>query len=98
MTIPLDETYHLTPDQIQSFEKNGYLLLDDLLDQKSVEDVVEWTAEVKGWPNRRGEHMPYEEERADGTIGLCRTESRILLSLIPLPLPLENHIYTDALS
>ena len=80
----LNGKYQITPEQVKSFQKDGYLLLDDLLDGPSVEEVVRWTAEVKSWPNRPGQHMPYEEERADGTVGLCRTESTSLVT------PLKN--------
>lgn len=75
MPIDLTQPYQLAPDQVKSFKTDGYLLVDDLLDRASIQHVVDWTAQVKSWPNRPGEHMPYEEERADGTVGLCRTES-----------------------
>lgn len=70
-----DSTYSLTEAQKTSFDREGFLLLDDILTSSQISDLQSWTAEVKGWPNRRGEHMPYEEVRADGTTGLCRTES-----------------------
>ena len=70
-----DTTYSLTEAQKGSFDRDGFLLLDDILSSSQISDLQAWTAEVKGWPNRRGEHMPYEEVRADGTTGLCRTES-----------------------
>jgi hypothetical protein len=71
-----DSLYQLSPDQLSSFERDGFLLLPDILTPTQTADLQSWTAEVKGWPNRRGEHMPYEEIRSDGTTGLCRTESR----------------------
>jgi hypothetical protein len=78
----LNESYHITPEQVESFQKDGYLLLDDLLDGPSTKEVVKWTAEVKSWPNIPGQHMPYEEERADGATGLCRTESKSVFVFI----------------
>lgn len=69
--------YALTDDQVQSFHRNGFLLLSDVLASNEVSDLQSWTAEVKGWPNRKGEHMPYEEKRADGTTGLCRYVSSL---------------------
>jgi hypothetical protein len=79
-----NSTYSLTDAQKESFDRDGFLLLDDILTPSQVSDLQTWTAEVKGWPNRRGEHMPYEEIRADGSTGLCRTESTypVLLGLM----------------
>jgi hypothetical protein len=85
MTDPdFNSIYNLTETQKVSFDRDGFLLLDDILSPSQVSDLQTWTAEVKGWPNRRGEHMPYEEIRADGSTGLCRTESRysVLLGLM----------------
>lgn len=70
-----DISYQLSPDQLSRFERDGFLLLPDVLTASQTADLQAWTAEVKGWPNRKGEHMPYEEIRSDGTTGLCRTES-----------------------
>lgn len=76
MTAPIFDTpYDLTAEQRQSFERDGFLMLSDVLTPAQVTDLQAWTAQVKGWPNRKGEHMPYEEVRADGSTGLCRTES-----------------------
>jgi hypothetical protein len=79
-----NSTYSLTETQKDSFDRDGFLLLDDILTPSQVSDLQTWTAEVKGWPNRKGEHMPYEEIRADGSTGLCRTESTysVLLGLM----------------
>jgi hypothetical protein len=83
-----DSSYPLTPEQRVSFERDGYLAISDALSPEQVDDVKAWVAEIKGWPNRPGEHMPYEEVRADGTRGLCRTESRSLhFVLNPLAVP-----------
>lgn len=71
-----DSLYILSAAQKASFNRNGFLLLDDVLTTSQVSDLQTWTAEVKSWPNRQGEHMPYEEIRSDGTTGLCRTESK----------------------
>jgi len=70
-----NSTYSLSRVQKESFNRDGFLLLDDILTPYQISDLQSWTAEVKGWPNRKGEHMPYEEIRADGSTGLCRTES-----------------------
>jgi len=80
-----NSTYSLGEAQKVAFNRDGFLLLDDILTPSQVSDLQTWTAEVKGWPNRKGEHMPYEEIRADGSTGLCRTESTylVLLGLMP---------------
>lgn len=72
-----DHSYSLSSDQVESFEKDGFLIIEDMFDPATIEQITRWTAEVKAWPSRPGQHMPYEEERADGTIGLCRTESEL---------------------
>jgi hypothetical protein len=77
--MTFDKKYYLYSEQLESFEKNGYLMLPDVLTPFEVEEMQQWAAEVKGWPNRPGEHMPYEEVRADGTTGLCRTESESVI-------------------
>ncbi|BEJ15693.1 hypothetical protein CspHIS471_0502980 [Cutaneotrichosporon sp. HIS471] len=73
--MSFDKKYYLLPEQLESFEKNGYLMLPDVLSEYEVKEMQQWSAEVKGWPDRPGQHMPYEEVRADGTTGLCRTEN-----------------------
>lgn len=70
-----DFPYDLSPAQVSSFERDGFLLLTDVLSQDQAKDLQSWTAEVKGWPDRKGEHMAYAEKRSDGTMGVCRTES-----------------------
>lgn len=72
-----DSLYILSEAQKASFNRDGFLLLDDVLTTSQVSDLQTWTAEVRSWPNRQGEHMPYEEIRSDGTTGLCRTESKL---------------------
>ncbi len=67
-----DIPYRLTPAQAVSFHRDGFLLLDGVLTPVEVKHLQQWTAEVKGWPNTLGEHMPYDETRADGSTGLCR--------------------------
>lgn len=75
MSSWFDMPYKLTPEQKESFERDGFLMLPDVLEPSQVKDLQDWTVEVKTWPNRPGQHMPYEEIRSDGSTGLCRTES-----------------------
>jgi hypothetical protein len=67
--------YPLSSERVEAFHRDGFMLIDDLLDDGQVQDLQRWTAEVKSWPNIPDKHMPYEEQRADGSTGLCRTES-----------------------
>lgn len=78
MTITaLDTPYNLTQEQKESFERDGFLHLPDVLSSDQVKSLQEWSKEVHDWPSRPGQHMPYDEVRADGTTGLCRTESEL---------------------
>lgn len=71
----LDERYTLSDEQRDSFAKRGFLLVTDLLDADSKAAIKAWSDEVQRWPNVPGKWMPYEETKADGTVGLCRTEN-----------------------
>jgi len=75
VTNRFDVPYPLSAEQVDSFQKDGFLVLTDVLTPSDVEDLKGWAEEVRTWPNRPGEHMPYLEARADGTMGLCRTEN-----------------------
>jgi hypothetical protein len=70
-----DIPYSLTEDQKSSFEHDGFLMLPDVFTPQQVHDLQSWTVEVKSWPSRPGQHMPYEEVRVDGSTGLCSNES-----------------------
>lgn len=72
----LDQPYQLSEEQIQSFNKNGFLILKDLFDEKAKEAIVSWSHDVQNWPEVRGSSwMPYRERKADGQTGLCRVEN-----------------------
>lgn len=86
MSSACDLPYPLTPEQTASFERDGFLLLTDALSTGETADLQVWTADVKSWPDKKGEHMAYAEKRADGSMGICRTESESLLHLILLRL------------
>jgi hypothetical protein len=51
----------LSPDQVQCFQKHGYLILRDLLTPAEVIDLKSWAKEVHGWkPTVDSVFMPYE--------------------------------------
>jgi hypothetical protein len=72
---PLSEPYKLTPDQRASYEKDGYLLLSDLIPSTLLSPLQSWSAEVQSLPNVKAKWMHYEEVKKDGQRTLCRTEN-----------------------
>ena len=70
-----DLPYQLSAEQKTAFERDGFLVLSDVLNTDDTTAVQAWASEVKAWPNIKGEHMHYEEVRGDGSIGHFRTES-----------------------
>ncbi|RSH80152.1 hypothetical protein EHS25_007257 [Saitozyma podzolica] len=91
LDMSLNIPYPLSPTQVESFHRDGYLLIADALSPSDIQDMQAWSAEVKAWPNRVGEHMPYEEQRADGSTGLCRTESKCFTDRVRLMTDYANY-------
>jgi hypothetical protein len=51
----------VSDDQITFFNKNGYLIVRDLLEPSQVKDLQSWADEVRNWkPTEDSEFMPYE--------------------------------------
>lgn len=68
--------YSLTPAQVESYHRDGFLLL--RVGQHKLVDPVElakWTEEVKSWPRVKGKWMPYDEINIKGERQLMRTEN-----------------------
>jgi hypothetical protein len=60
----------------QSFERNGYLIIHDLLTEDETENLQRWAQEVHDWPNDESSPwMPYAEINVAGETVLCRTEN-----------------------
>jgi len=70
-----DETYTISPEQMASYESEGFLLLNDVLSPQAAERLQAWSKEVHSWPNIPNKHMAYTETLLDGSIGTCRTEN-----------------------
>ncbi|KDN53584.1 PhyH-domain-containing protein [Tilletiaria anomala UBC 951] len=71
-----NEPYMLSPEQITSFEQQGFLILRDFLaDTSSVQTLRQWTQQVHDWPLVKGKWMPYQEKISDGRMVLTRTEN-----------------------
>ncbi|KAJ5650842.1 uncharacterized protein N7484_004565 [Penicillium longicatenatum] len=65
----------LTPEQVASYHKNGYLLL-RVNEHQLVDPIAlkQWTEDIKGWPRVKGKWMPYDEINIKGERQLMRTE------------------------
>jgi hypothetical protein len=68
--------YTVTPEQVASYNENGYLILrvgeHQLVDPTALQ---QWTEEVKAWPREKGKWMPYDEININGERQLMRTEN-----------------------
>lgn len=67
----------LTPEQLQFWDENGYLVLTDYFTPKQVTEVQEWVADLEARPETPGKWMKYFEAPADDPEGrqLCRVEN-----------------------
>lgn len=72
---PFSKPYILTQDQLDSFEKNGYLILSNLIPSEMLQQVQLWSCNVQSLPNEKGKWMHYEQVKKDGSRTLCRTEN-----------------------
>lgn len=75
MSGTLFELYELGGEQLKEFERDGFLVLRDLLDEDTKGKIQAWSKEVHDRPYEPGKHMPYEEQLSDGSRVLCRTEN-----------------------
>ncbi|WFD00954.1 2-aminoethylphosphonate dioxygenase [Malassezia yamatoensis] len=71
----LEEPYRLSDEQLSSFDRDGFLILRDFLDEPTTQDIQKWSQEVHDLPYEPGKWMPYEEQKQDGSRALCRTEN-----------------------
>lgn len=71
----LNHEYKLSQEQIDSYHKQGFLILKDLFDETTT-NAITWSNDVQSWPEVKGcNWMPYRERKADGKSGLCRIEN-----------------------
>jgi len=73
--LSFSQPYILTQAQRESYSKNGYLLLSDLIPSNLLGPLQSWSSEVQALPNEREKWMHYEEVKKDGSRTLCRTEN-----------------------
>lgn len=68
--------YIISPEQKAFFERNGYLIIHDIISEDEARDLQQWVQEVHDLPRTPESHwMPYEEINASGERVLCRTEN-----------------------
>jgi len=68
--------YAISVEQRNFFDKNGYLILRDVLNESQVTELQRWAQQVHDLPRTlETPWMPYEEINADGKRVLCRTEN-----------------------
>ena len=61
----------LTEQQVEEFQRDGYLVYRGLFDAHEIADLTRWTDEVMAYPEQPGKYMKYFEES-------CLTGERIL--------------------
>lgn len=65
----------LTPSQVQTFRRDGYLVVRQMFAPAAVGQIRRWTDEVQRWPETAGRHMMYFETDASGARILNRMEN-----------------------
>jgi hypothetical protein len=66
----------LTSQQVNSFKKNGFLVLrKDEHGLVDADGLQQWTIEIRNWPRVQGKWMPYDEVSPDGQRQIMRTEN-----------------------
>ncbi|KAJ5114175.1 Phytanoyl-CoA dioxygenase [Penicillium angulare] len=68
--------YSLTPEDLESFRENGYLLVKAFFTEPEAKTLQKWAQEVHDLPRTPSvPWMPYEEVNGSGNRVLCRTEN-----------------------
>lgn len=66
----------LSPEQIEQFHRDGFLLVRGMYSREEVDAISRWTDEVASAPEVPGKYMMYfEESQDDGSPILCRIEN-----------------------
>ena len=66
----------LSPEQIEQFHRDGFLVVRGLYDTDEMRQISAWTDEVAGYPEEPGKTMMYfEASQRDGSRILCRIEN-----------------------
>jgi ectoine hydroxylase-related dioxygenase (phytanoyl-CoA dioxygenase family) len=67
----------LSREQVETFRRQGYLIVRGLFGPKEMADIAQWTNRLQEWPEVRGQYMMYFEEsrKGPGSRILCRLEN-----------------------
>ncbi|KAI9295383.1 PhyH-domain-containing protein [Neoconidiobolus thromboides FSU 785] len=72
----LNTNYILSKEDKEFYDREGYLVLKDFLNQSGKELLVEGCKEISNWPEEKGKWMHYfEKDNETGKRKLCRTEN-----------------------
>ncbi|HKX55073.1 MAG TPA: phytanoyl-CoA dioxygenase family protein [Xanthomonadales bacterium] len=72
----MSEQNVLSQEQIESFHRDGFVLVRGLYSDQEIRQISDWTDEVAAYPETPGKHMMYfETSQADGARILCRIEN-----------------------
>ena len=63
---------NLSPQQLNDFERDGFILIRNAFEAKDIDRIVSWVNEVQGYPEIPGKYMMYFEK------SLLESEKRIL--------------------
>jgi ectoine hydroxylase-related dioxygenase (phytanoyl-CoA dioxygenase family) len=65
----------LSPEQIASFQRSGYVVVRGLFGPQEISDIRRWTEDVQRWPETAGRQMMYFEQSRSGDRILNRMEN-----------------------
>lgn len=68
------ERRELERQEVDMFDRDGFLVLTDFLNPTEKSRIVEWGNEIQGWPETAGKWFSYYET-INGKKTLCRTEN-----------------------
>lgn len=76
ITVEHLSDYHLSEEQIESYHREGFLLIEDFFSPEEHQEMVEICNEISNWPDAKNKWMQYYERNTEtGEKQLCRTEN-----------------------
>lgn len=76
MTVEHLSDYHLSEGQIESYHREGFLLIEDFFSLEEHQELVDICNEISNWPDAKNKWMQYYERNTEtGEKQLCRTEN-----------------------
>ena len=55
----MSKKYQLNIDQVKLYEKQGYLLCNDIFSPEEIKNIIEWTHEIESFPETKEKWMKY---------------------------------------